>query len=147
MAAGESTTTHESFREFRDAAPPSERSFGLLVGGILAVIAVWPWIRHAAAPIRYWLLAPALILMLLGLVRPVWLRLPNRLWMRFALLISRVTNPIVTALLFFLVFTPFAVVLRMLGKDPLRRAFDPQASTYWIARETGPEPSGMGRQF
>ena len=41
-----------------------------------------------------------------------------------------------------------ALVMRLMGKDPLRRRFDPQAKSYWIERRpAGPEPQSMRRQF
>ena len=38
----------------------------------------------------------------------------------------------VTGLLFYLVFTPVAIVLRWLGKDHSGLTRDPAATTYWI---------------
>jgi hypothetical protein len=38
--------------------------------------------------------------------------------------------------------------MRLMGKDPLHRRFDPTATTYWIERQPpGPEPHGMRNQF
>ena len=65
----------------------------------------------------------------------------NRLWYRFGLLLHRIVNPVVMGLLFYATVTPIALVMRLVGKDPLHRAFDPQARTYWIERSPpGPKP-------
>ena len=58
-------------------------------------------------------------------VRPSVLRIPNLIWFRFGSLLNRIVSPVVTSLLFFLVFTPFALILRMAGKDLLRSAARP----------------------
>jgi ABC-type uncharacterized transport system permease subunit len=56
-------------------------------------------------------------------------------------------NPVVMAALFFLVFTPMGLLLRLLGKDPLRLRRSADA-TYWIERKPpGPPPETMANQF
>jgi hypothetical protein len=72
----------------------------------------------------------------------------NRLWFRFGLLLSRVVNPLVMGLLFYFTVTPIGLIMRALGKDPLRLRFDRGARTYWIDRQPpGPEPETMRQQF
>jgi hypothetical protein len=51
-------------------------------------------------------------------------------------------------LLFYTTVTPTGLIMRLLGKDPLRLQFDRQATTYWIPRcPPGPSPDTMRRQF
>jgi hypothetical protein len=70
------------------------------------------------------------------------------LWTRLAVLISKVTNPIMTGLVFYVLFTPLAVILRLMGKDPLRLKVEPAAKTFWIPRDPpGPAPETMRNQF
>jgi len=76
------------------------------------------------------------------------LRIPNLIWFRFGNLLNRIVGPAVTSLMFFLVFTPFALILRMAGKDLLRLRRDPAAASYWIERDPpGPPPASMVEQF
>ena len=68
--------------------------------------------------------------------------------MRFGLLLHRIVNPLVMALLFFLVVTPIALLMRLFGKRPLHLKTEPDAATYWIPRDPpGPEPDTMKQQF
>jgi hypothetical protein len=60
---------------------------------------------------------------------------------------GKVVNPLVTGLLFYLVFTPVGMVLRRLGKDPLGLAHNQGASTYWSPRSQGGAESSMTNQF
>ena len=51
-------------------------------------------------------------------------------------------------LIFFVAVTPTALIMRLVGKDPLHRRFEPEARTYWIERRPpGPEPETMKNQF
>ena len=140
------TNVHEDFSRAETHEGPSDRSFGLTMGIVLSCVAVLPMLR--SRPPRWWAVAPAAILLLSALLFPSALRRPNRLWMRLAGLISKVTNPIVTGLMFYLLFTPVAVVCRWMGKDLLRLKRDDSLDTYWIARQpVGPPPETMRNQF
>jgi hypothetical protein len=72
----------------------------------------------------------------------------NAAWAKIGILMGRVVSPVVSGLLFFGVVTPTGLLLRLLGKDPLRLAPDRPASTYWIERRPpGPAPQTMSSQF
>jgi hypothetical protein len=62
--------------------------------------------------------------------------------------VNKAVSQILMALLFFLVVTPIALVMRMVGKRPLRLRPDRTAATYWTERK---RPAGgasnMRRQF
>jgi hypothetical protein len=138
--------THESFERNRAIDPPSERSFAWVFTAFFAVLALWPAWR--GRPVRWWGLGVAAAVFLAGLLRPSVLRIPNLIWFHFGRLLNRIVSPIATSLLFFVVFTPFALVLKMAGKDPLRLRRDPQAASYWIERTPpGPSPESMVEQF
>lgn len=85
---------------------------------------------------------------ILVLIAPGVLKGPNRLWFRFGLLLHKIINPLVLGLMFFLIITPVALVMRLLDKDPLRLRLDSEVKSYWIYRDPpGPEPKSMSRQF
>jgi hypothetical protein len=46
-----------------------------------------------------------------------------------------VASYLVLAVVYFLVVTPIGLLMRLLGKDPLSRTFDPGRQSYWIARD------------
>lgn len=138
--------THEDFERNAPAAPPSERSFAWVFTAFFAALALWPAWR--GRPLRWWALGIALLVSLAGVVRPSVLRIPNLIWFRFGGLLNRIVGPIATSVLFFVVFTPFALILRMAGKDLLRLRRDPGAASYWIERDPpGPPPESMVEQF
>jgi hypothetical protein len=51
------------------------------------------------------------------------------------------------ALIFYLVVTPLGVIMRLTGRDPMERRFDPKAKTYWKPRPTQTDASRYFRQF
>jgi len=138
------SATHEDFgREVRRSGP-SDRNFGVVIAAALLVISLLP-LRHGK-PVRVWSLALSAALLVVTLLRPDLLHGANRIWTRIGLLLGKVLNPVVTALLFFLVFTPAGMILRWMGKDLLGLRFDANAETYWNERSQSPA-SGMADQF
>ena len=64
------------------------------------------------------------------------------------MLLSRVVNPLVMGLLFFVVFVPTGLTRKAFRKDPLGLAWQPDAPSYWRERRPpGPQPDSMPRQF
>jgi len=140
---------HENYRDEAPLETGSDRAFGCTVGSILmAVGAAKAFIATAVSPASSLFLAAGAVMLLLGIVAPSRLKVLNRLWLRLGAAIAAVVNPMILAILFFLVVTPMALVMRIAGKRPLRLAPDPTAASYWIAREA-PEgrAASMRRQF
>ena len=70
----------------------------------------------------------------------------NRAWLVLGLLLHRVVNPVIMAVMFYGTILPTASLLRALGKDLLRLKREPQATSYWIPRKP-PAPGSMSKQF
>jgi hypothetical protein len=58
--------------------------------------------------------------------------------------LSKVTTPVFMSAVYFVVFTPAAAVMRLLGRNPLAR--QRRKATFWVTRAGGPR-SDMDRQF
>jgi large-conductance mechanosensitive channel len=138
---------HENYRDEEPAEAGSHRAFGCTVGSILTVIgATKAFVAGAVPPSACLIFVAGAVLLLLGVAAPSRLSALNKMWLKVGTAIAKVVNPILLALLFFLVVTPMALVMRMVGKRPLRLAPDRCAATYWIKREPG-GASSMRRQF
>jgi len=109
------------------------RSFGLLVGGVFAVIGLWPWFFRHTEP-RFWSLIVSVALVVPALAWPASLRPVYRVWMTIGHALGWVNTRIILGVAFFVVFTPIGWVMRLLGKDPMRRRFDPAAQSYRVNR-------------
>jgi len=77
-------------------------------------------------------------LWLLALIHPSWLRGIYRGWMRFGLLASRVMTPLLLGIVFFVMISPMAMVRRLMGKDPMQRALDPDQDSYRVQSTKSP---------
>ena len=130
-----------------EALRGADRGFGLVMAALLAVIALWPPL-FSGGPFRLWALILAVSLLALALTVSRVLAPFNKAWLRFGLLMGRIVNPVVLGLIFYVVVTPFGLVMRLFGRDPLRLNRDPQATSYWIERHPpGPPPESMQNQF
>ena len=140
---------HENFSDDEPVETGSNRAFGCTVGAIaMAIGALKAALAAAVTLLSSVLFAAGAVLFLFGLAAPARLSAVKRLWLQLGAAIAKVVNPIVLAILFAVVITPLALVMRMLGKRPLRLAPDPAASSYWLPREpAGGEASNMRRQF
>ncbi len=125
---------------------PGLRRFALTTAAIVAVLfgTVLPLLGGFGWPLWPWVLAA--VLALWGLIKPASLRPVYRGWMRFGQLASRVMTPLVLGLVFFLMFLPIGLVMRLVGHDPLRRRLDPKAASYRIPSRPAP-PGSIERPY
>ena len=109
------------------------RHFGLLTGGIIAGLfgLVLPWVFGFEFPIWPWIVGG--ILAGWAVIAPQSLGPVYRVWMRFGLLLNRVTTPIILGVVFYFVITPTAVVMRLLRRDPMARQYDLTADSYRVS--------------
>lgn len=138
---------HESLDRDAEVVGSSDKGFGLTFAAVFLLLAgadFWLW---GARWTGLWLALSA-IFAIVSWSRPTLLNPLNRAWTRFGMLLYVVVNPIVMAAIFFVAFVPIGMLMRALGKDPLRLRWDPRAGSYWVARDPpGPDPKGMTNQF
>ena len=139
-------TLHEDFARKQEGEGSSDRAFAFVFAVFFGVIGLSPLRAHH--PMRWWAFPIAGLFLFVGVLKPVWLHPLNKYWTKLGLLIGRIVSPMVTAMLFYTVVTPTALLFRILGKDPLRLSRDPQVGSYWIERQPpGPAPETMTNQF
>ncbi len=73
----------------------------------------------------------ALILASAGLLVPATIRPIYRLMMRVTYPMGWVASHVIVGAVYFLVITPIGYLMR-LSHDPMRRKFEPSATSYWI---------------
>ncbi len=121
------------------------RKFGLVTGGMLILFfdLLIPWIWSIAMPV--WPLIVAGVLASMALVYPLSLGPVYKVWMLFAEALGWVNTRIILSLIFFLLFFPFGMVMRMFN-DPMRRKMEKSAQSYRIPSNPT-KPENMERPF
>ncbi|MBF0462962.1 MAG: hypothetical protein HQL87_16455 [Magnetococcales bacterium] len=122
----------------------SDRSFGLVFTCFFAFLGLLPLLHGGAVRVIFLVVAAAFLL--IALARPGLLAPLNQLWTRFGLLLNRITTPIVMSILFWVIFTPVGLLMRLFGKRPLQLHTDQKAASYWLPRQN-PAPDSMQRPF
>ena len=120
----------------------SNRSFGIVFFIVFLLIAIYPLLSGES--VRLWSLAIATIFFILGIINSSLLSPLNKIWFKFGLLLGRFISPLVMGLIFFLVVTPIALLMKLLKKDLLNLKYS-KDNTYWIVK-SGPK-SKMKNQF
>jgi hypothetical protein len=95
-------------------------------------LALGLWVAAVVVPVIGWLVPSFMRLVFVGMSYLAW---P----------IGFVVSHVILAVVYYLVFTPIGLLMRLFGYDPMKRKFDPSASTYWVAR--GPEATEPKRYF
>jgi len=123
------------------------RQFGITLG---VVCLLWSGIlawRGRMAPVP-WLLGASPVLLLLAALAPAALRPLHRVWLPAAGALARGITWVLLTAVFYLVFTPYGMILRARGKDPLERRFEPDRDSYWIPRrDEGFDPERLKKQY
>lgn len=112
-----------------EVQPKQLRSFGLLVGGVFTLIALWPLLVRQEQP-RLWAFVVGSLLILGALIAPRWLRPLFIGWMKVGHVLGFINTRIILSIGFFLVFTPIGLIRRIMGKDSLHRKLEPGRETY-----------------
>ncbi len=113
--------------------PRDLRKFGLTVGGVFALLALWFWFR--GKPAFVWFLVPSVPLLLLGLIAPKSLRTVYLAWMAAALFLGVIVSTVLLTLFFYLIVTPMGWAARLSGNDFLSQRLDPKTPSYWLPRD------------
>ena len=124
------------------------RVFGIGLAVFCAVIAVFCYRSDRDFGAVEGLLAAAAVLsVLLSLIVPGWLRPVYLVFIVLAFPIGWVMSHLLLAVVFYGVFTPIGLAMRIVGRDPLERRFDTKAETYWVPCERQKSAEDYFRQF
>ncbi|HZT18148.1 MAG TPA: SxtJ family membrane protein [Dongiaceae bacterium] len=137
---------HEQLASHGQVKLSSDRTFGLVFAAFFTIIGLVPLLHHGH--VRWWAIGLAAVFLVVALTVPKILKPFNQLWYQIGRLLHRIVNPVVMGVLFFVVITPAALLLRLAGKDLLKLKRDPEAASYWIHRTPpGPEPQSLKHMF
>ncbi|AGH96709.1 SxtJ family membrane protein [Pseudobdellovibrio exovorus] len=127
--------SHENYERTEKVRLGSEKNFGLTFAVLFLILAIAPLLfQH---PLRLWALITSAVLALISFTFPQLFKYSNRYWLKFGMLLGKIVSPVVLGLLFFLIFWPIGLLLKIFGKDVLNLKLQATASSYWIKSEEG----------
>ena len=115
-----------------------QRNFGIVMAVAITVVGLIRWALHGFAALPMWFFYVAAAFLVLGLAAPRVLQPVLYVWIKFGLVMNWVMTRVLLTVAFFVLIVPTRAGLWIAGKDPLNRAWDPQAATYWEPAEEQP---------
>lgn len=125
---GSITAGHDAARVTNAQA----RKTASVVAAVLLLIAAWNFYRGRTTVVIVTGSLGALLIVA-GLFIPA-ARLFHVAWMRFAVVLGHINSRVLLTLMYYLAITPYGIVSRLVGRDPLRRR-GKSLGSYWIERK------------
>jgi len=124
------------------------RLFAVLQILFFGLISFMLWRKGTISPETVWVIVGLSgVLGVAGFVGPKLIRPVYVVWMLAVLPIGWTVSHLVIVIIFYLVITPVALIMKLCGRDPMQRKFDPAAKTYWQPRSTEADTKRYFRQF
>ena len=120
----------------------SNRSFGIVFFVVFLLVGLWPMLNNS--DLRIWSLILSIIFLFLGVLNSRILTPLNIVWFKFGMLLGKIISPIVMGLIFFIVVTPTAIILKLFNKDVLSLKKN-KSNSYW--RKNSNYKTSMKNQF
>jgi hypothetical protein len=114
------------------------REFGLVfAAGVVVMFGlVLPWLAGRPWPLWPWITGAVFVVP--ALVYPPLLRPFNTLWLKIGHVLGWINTRIILGVVYFVVFLPTGLLLRLLHRDPMHRGFDAAADSYRVPSKPSP---------
>ena len=113
------------------------RDFGLLIAGVALIFALWPLVFRGEG-VRIWAASISAVFGLAGLAVPGVLKHVYRGWMKVGHVLGWVNTRILLGAVYYGLVVPMGLVMKLMGKDPMRRALVPGMESYRVTRSRRP---------
>ena len=112
------------------------RKFGLIFAGMFILIfaLLLPWIWDKSSPMWAWIVAA--VFAGTGLLLPMALTPVYHLWMKIGHVLGWINTRIILGIMFYCLFLPVGILMRLLGKDPLARSLEKTRNSYRVIHPT-----------
>jgi multisubunit Na+/H+ antiporter MnhG subunit len=123
------------------------RQFGMVLAAILIVFGSIHFLRHRIVPAG-WFCGIGMIVLCLGLLAPGLLKNVYAVFLKLAHALGWFNTRAILIIIYFLLLTPIALIMKMFGKDPLNRKIYKGELSYWVKRQTiKPAKDQLEKQF
>ena len=116
-----------------DIELPSNQRLGFFFSSVCFIASAYFHLEESAAA-SYSFATLGVLFLIVTLIKADLLLPLNKLWMRFGLLLGMIVSPIVLGAIFFGLFAPISIAMRLFGRDELRLCFE-KKNSHWIPRE------------
>tara|TARA_B100001057_G_scaffold427908_1_gene452948 strand:- start:2217 stop:2624 length:408 start_codon:yes stop_codon:yes gene_type:complete len=125
---------------------PSDRKFGFFFSFIFLIISTYLYINKFNITFLIFSFV-SIIFFIIAFIKPEILKPLNKLWMKFGMLLGIIISPLVMGLIFFFIFTPTGLIMKLFGRDELLLRLN-KKSSYWINQnENGDKSNSFMNQF
>ena len=112
---------------------PSNKSFGFIFSILFLIISLYLYLFINSSYYLFFLII-SLFVSLIAIFIPKLLRPFNIMWNKLSILLSKIINPIILGIIFFLIITPFGVIAKLFGRDILNLR-KKNVKSYWKDKE------------
>ena len=108
------------------------RNFGLITGAIILALFgfFFPWVFNHDLPLWPWVIAG--ILWGWAMLSPLTLQPVYQVWMKVGYGLAWINSRIILGVMFYVIFLPSGLIMRMVGKDPMARTFNENLKSYRV---------------
>ena len=131
--------------KFSEISLPSNKKFGYFFCVLFLITSIY-FLYSESQTSGYILITLSIIFFLTTLIKAELLLPLNKIWMRFGLLLGMIISPIVLGIIFFGLFTPYGIIMRIMGRDELRLK-QIKTKSNWILRSKTSSQTNFKQQF
>ena len=124
---------------------PSNFKFGLFFSFIFFISSLYFFYTNLLI-YTYILLLSSAIFLILAIIKPSILQPLNYYWMRLGFFLGKIVNPIVMGIIYFLIISPYGIIIRLSGRDELFLKFE-KKNSLWKNREKKSSVTNFEHQY
>ena len=123
-------------KPFENIKLPSNRKFGFFFASVFALLSSY-FLFVGLNSIAYVMFTITVFFLLTTLIKADTLLPLNKLWMQLGLLLGMIVSPIVLGIIFFGLFTPMSLLMKLFRRDELRLKLVADRKSHWKERDIG----------
>ena len=128
-----------------DIKLPSNQKFGYFFSAIFLILGLY--LMHSKFNlISYIFFVLSVIFIIVTNIKPILLFPLNKLWMQLGFFLGKIISPIILGFIFFGLFTPYGIVMKIFRRDELNLKKSHNKS-YWVSRLNKSNQTNFKRQF
>ena len=121
---------------------PSEKKFGIFFSFIFLILYFFIFKNFY---IKNIFLVFSIVFFLVSFLQPSLLKIPNKIWFKFGILLGNIVSPVIMGIIFILVFFPISILVKLFKGDFMEVKINKKVNSYWKNRID--EKSSMKNQF